>query len=275
MLFLRSNLLHSDQLSQPMNMKKTYLFLFAALFFASGCFSTTEDFTIEANGSGVYNMKMDMSGMFDMVDAMKDMAGEELDSSDRDMGLAALDQRMDTTIRLGTFTDTSSSLTPEEKSLLKDATMHMVMNKAQKKFVMDLRFPYSRLADVGKIMALSQKNGNMMGKMLGDAGNGEMPATPEFGSVFDYTFKDGLLEKKLNAEAYKKLKESPQFEQMSSAQAMLSEATMNSVIRLPRKAKKTEGAGVKLSDDGKTVTINGAFTDIFENPAALTFRVEY
>jgi hypothetical protein len=257
-------------------MKKIYFLLCAVLFFASGCFSTTEDFTIEANGSGVYNMKMDMSGMFDMIDAMKDMAGEELDSSERDMGLAALDQRMDTTIKLGTFTDTSSSLTAEEKSLMKDATMHMVMNKAQNKFVMDFHFPYSKLTDITKIMALSQKNGNIMGKVLGGSeGSTTMPETPEFGSIFDYTFKDGLLEKKLNAEAYKQLKESPQFGQISGAQSMLSEATMNSVIRLPRKAKKWEGTGVKLSDDGKTVTINGAFTDIFDNPNALTFRIEY
>lgn len=261
---------------QSIIMKKTYVLLIAVLFFGSGCFSTTEDFTIAANGSGVYNMKMDMSGMFDMMEAMKDMAGEEMDSSDMETGLAAMDQRMDTTIRLGTFTDTSTSLTAEEKSLMKDATMHMVMNKAQKKFLMDFHFPYSKLADISKIMALSQKNGSMMGKMMGGgAESSGMPAAPEFGSIFDYTFKDGLLEKKLNAEAYQKLKENPQFSQISGAQAMLGEATMNSVIHLPRKAKKTEGSGVKLSEDGKTVTINGALTDIFENPAALTFRVEY
>lgn len=255
-------------------MKKISCFLLAVLLFASGCFHTTEDFTVDASGSGVYAMKMDMSGMFEMMDAMKGMAGAETDTDG--MGMGDLDKAMDTTIRLGTFTDTSSKLTAEEKALMKDATMHMVMNKDQKKFVMDLRFPYQKLADVGRIMELSQKNGSMMGKVFGNGNNSDdMPAAPEFGSIFDYSFKDGLLEKKLDETAYKQMKESPQYSQISEAQAMLSEATVNSVIHLPRKAKKVAGAGAKLSEDGKTVTINGSFTDLFENPNALTFRIEY
>lgn len=257
-------------------MKKTCVILVAILLVASGCFSTTEDFTIGANGSGVYAMKMDMSGMFDMIEAMQAMAGDDAAGSEAlGKGLGSLDKNMDTVIRLGTFTDTSSTLTAAEKSLMKDATMRMVMNKAEKQFVLDLKFPYQKLDDVSKIMALSQKEGGTMGKIFGGGGNGEMPATPEFGGMFDYSFEEGLLQKKLNEAAYNQLKLSPQFEQMSEAKSMMESATMSSVIRLPRKAKKTEGSGITVSEDGKTVTVKGSFTDMFDNPNALTFRIEY
>lgn len=257
-------------------MKKTYGILIAILLIASGCFNTTEDFTISANGSGVYAMKMDMSGMFDMIEAMQAMAGDDSEGSEAlGKGLSSLDKNMDTVIRLGSFTDTATTLTAEEKNLMKDATMRMVMNKAEKQFVLDLKFPYQKLADVSKIMALSQKNGGTMGKMFGGGGNGEMPATPEFGGIFDYVFEDGLLQKKLNEAAYNQLKSSPQFEQMSEAKSMMESASMSSVIRLPRKAKKTEGTGITLSEDGRTVTVKGSFTDMFDNPKALTFRIEY
>lgn len=256
-------------------MKKMYCSLLAILLIASGCFHTTEDFTIKSNGSGVYAMKMDLSGMFDMLEAIKAMSGSDSLNEKADSPFAALGKSMDTVIHFSSFTDTASNLSPDEKVLMKDATMHMVMDEAKKKFVMDLQFPYKKPGDVKRIMDLSKNNGGLLGKALGGAGTEEMPPAPDFSSLFDYTFRDGLLEKKLNGEQYKNMQESPQFEQMKEGREMLGEATMNTVVRLPRKAKKAEGPGVKLSADGKTVSISASFTDLFDNPNALTFRIEY
>jgi hypothetical protein len=154
--------------------------------------------------------------------------------------------------------------------------MHMVMSKEQKKFQMDMRYPFKKMEDVEKIMALTQKNGNLMTKALGAPDNpAEQAATPDLNSYYDLTFKSGVIEKKVNAEKLKVFQDNPQFEQMKASSAMFGEAKISTVIRLPRKAKKTTGTGVKLSEDGKVITIAALLSDALEDPNALTFRIEY
>ena len=49
-------------------MKKLLLLLLVTSICLWGCLNSDEDVTINADGSGVYQNTMDMSGMFDMMD---------------------------------------------------------------------------------------------------------------------------------------------------------------------------------------------------------------
>lgn len=56
---------------------------------------------------------------------------------------------------------------------------------------------------------------------------------------------------------------------------MLEGIKFNTIIRLPRPAKKVSGSGVQLSADKKTLTLKGTMQDLFQNPEAFTYRIEY
>ena len=249
-------------------MKKLIPLLLTALLFTTGCLNTTEEITVQKDGSGMYGMTLDFSGLFDMIQAMQ---GADPSAEKKAM------QNMDTVIRFASFTDTSTKFTAAEKALLKNATIHMVMQEAQKKFVMEMRYPFKKMDDVEKIMELTQRSGSIMGKAMGapEMEGGEQPPTPDFNSYYDLTFKQGVIEKKVNQEKLKAFQDNPQFEQLKSSSAMFSEATISSVIRLPQKAKKATGPGVKISDGGKLVTVAASLADALEDPNTLTFRIEY
>ncbi len=248
--------------------------LLVVVITATGCFDIAEDFTVKADGSGTYAMKMDMGGMFDLLDAMQAMGGADSSGADKQSPFGELDKVMDTLIRFSSFTDTSTSLSAEQKTLLRNATMRMQMNPKEKQFVMNMQFPFSKMADLQQIMLLTQKNG-VMGKAFGGNDAAPVGEGPDFGSFYQYNVKDGLLEKKLDSAKHREAMNSEKFQQMAEAKGMMGEASMKTTIRLPRKVKKAEGAGVKVAADGQTITLNGSFTDMFDNPGALTFRVEY
>lgn len=176
-------------------MKKFLLVItltFTGLFF-TGCMETTEELTIAADGTGTYNVGMDMSGLFDLMDMMKGM----------DRSLNAPTQKieqMDTVIAMRDFTDTASHLTTEEKALMKDAKMKMKMNEAAKEFKMEMNFPFNKVSDVQKLMQLSQKSsgGNMLQNMLGnplgaESSNDQLPSVSNF---YDMVINNNLIEKK-------------------------------------------------------------------------------
>src|SRR5689334_5894110 len=94
-------------------------------FFFTGCLEINEDITVAKNGSGKYGMKMDMGELIEMVKSF--MPAEEMEK-------AQLDRARDTTILLKDYIDTTSSLTADQKKLLRDGSMHLNMNMAQKVF---------------------------------------------------------------------------------------------------------------------------------------------
>jgi len=247
-------------------MKKLCALLLAVLLFCTGCFNTTEEIAIQPNGSGVYGVTLDFSGIFDLLQSM---GGESSEA------MKELKQNRDTIIHFSSFTDTAKDLSKEEKALLRDATMRMIMQDSTKKFLMELKYPFKKLTDVERIMALARSNGNVLGKALGAKDAGPQPEMPNLNSYYDLTFRNGLIEKKVNAEKLKEFQSNPQYEQMKQASALLGDAMISSIIRLPKSAKKVEGANAKQSDGGKTITISASMADVLENPNALTFHIEY
>jgi hypothetical protein len=255
-------------------MKKFLLLIALTLttLFFTGCMETTEELTIAADGSGTYNVGMDMSGLFDMMDMMKSM-DTSINAETKKL------QQMDTVVALRDFTDTASHLSAEEKALLKNAKMKMKVNEAAKEFKMELNFPFTKISDVQKLMQLSQKSsgGNVMQNMLGnplgaEGGNEQMPGISSF---YDMVINGNVVERKLNKEKYSELQQNEQLKGAQMAGDMLESIKFNTVIRLPRPAKKVSGTRAQLSADKKTLTLKGNMQDLFQDPEALTYRIEY
>ena len=249
-------------------------FLLGLTLFLAGCYETTEELTINQDGSGSYNTTIDLSGLFQLFDTMKGMDSTLTISQNKGK------EKVDTTINMKDFSDTATNLTMEEKGLLRPATMKMVMDDEAKQFKLKMNFPFTQLGDVPKIIKLMQSKSasNTLGKMVlpGDmAGNGNTPKMPDYNSYFDVTFKPHLIERKLNVAKYKSLNQDLEQNGMEEGSDALSSIKMNTIIHLPAMAKSAVGEGVKLATDKKTVTISGTMEDLMKSPQKFSYRIEY
>lgn len=258
-------------------MRKTILALFAVLTLAfAGCFDTLEEITIAENGSGSYKTTVDMSGMFDMIEMMASM-----DTSAGEKQKIFGDKNFDSTINLNAYIDTATSLTAEQKRLMKNMVVRMVMSEADRKFVLGVNFPFANPDDLKKIMELNEggKGLSLLGKGLsGGALHGDeedKSGLSSMGNLFTWQFKNGMLERTLDEAKLAEIKNSNEVKSMGEAEDMLEKMTFKTIIRLPRPVTKMVGEGVTLSADKKTATLQYSLADIFAKPARLAYRIEY
>jgi hypothetical protein len=261
---------------------KRNLFCFLLLittFLFTGCFETTEELTVNENGSGTYHYALDFSGLFDVMDAMKAMDT----SSNSNMGFAK--GHKDTTIQLRDYTDTASSLTAAQKALYQKGTLHLVINEDQKQFNVTINLPYQKPGDLQKIVGLmgSDENGSLLSKLFkegntmgseGDAmGKGRLP---DLNSFYDLLVKKGSIERKLNKTKYDSAMQQYGGQiPLDQMQDMLSSVKLNTIIHLPHALKKVSGANATTSDDKKTVTVKGTLIDLFKAPEVFSYHIEY
>lgn len=257
-------------------MKKFFcLTAFCCLVFW-GCMDTTQDVTINADGSGVFKSSVNMSGMFDMLEMLKAM-----DTSSNEKLKTFGEKAVDTIINMKDIVDTSTTISAEEKRLLRLGTAHMQINPTDKVFIMTFSFPYKNFADLTEIFKLQQqgKSGlNLLGKDNQGLPGMEEEGAPPIGAmdkVFKYTWKDGLLERSIDKELMDKMIPDEQKDQMEQAGEMLDQMKLNMSFHLPRPVKSFTGERVKLSADKQTVTINASFKEMFESPKVLNYHIEY
>lgn len=260
-------------------MKRFFCFFLLSLtaIVFTGCFETTEDLTVNENGSGTYRYAMDLKGLFDMIDAMKAM------DTTGNMDTGFPNERKDTTIRLRDFTDTATTLTAEQKALYRNTTVNLLMDQTEKEFKVVMNMPFEKTGDVEKLMKLMSsdegsgvlsklfKNSKALGNESSSDNNGKMP---DLNNFYDFSVKKGSLERKLNKARYDSVMQ--QYGgQMDQMEEMLSSVKINTVIHLPHAAKKIAGTKAVLAADKKTVTINGSLADVFKTPEAFAYRIDY
>src|SRR5258705_13098934 len=126
-------------------MKKIFLLItLAVTLFLTGCFETTQEINLNADGSGTLSTTNDMSSIVGLL--------KQMDSKEKNkIG----DEAIDTIIALSTQVDSIENLTSEEKELLKKGTMHINMNLKDEKLSTNLRFPFASPAEIEKYNKLT------------------------------------------------------------------------------------------------------------------------
>ncbi len=259
-------------------MKKILSFLLASVTLVlAGYFETTEDVTINANGSGTYIVDMDMSGLFSILEMMKDADTTATANLQKSLG-----RDIDSVINMRDYTDTAKNISPEYKALMRNAKLHMLIKEKDQQLKMKMTFPFSKIDDIGKLAKLSRsgEGTNIIGKALQSNTN-----TPAFGggqadmsdlsNYYSLTYKNGLIERKINPEKVKELTASAAGSEKNEMMDMMASVKMNTVIHLPRAAKRVQGEKAKLSADKKTITVNNTAADLFGSAKAFDFRIEY
>ena len=236
----------------------------------AGCYESTQEITLNEDGSGTVSNTNDMSALIGMAKQMG--GGAEMEK----MGEKAIDS----TIIMDKGADSIPNLTPAERDLARKGTLQIKMNLKAEKFLTSLAFPFSSPSEIvaynklsGKIMAESMKS-QMSGGMPG--GNADqMPEPSSLDDYYTYEFSNGELKKKLNKEKYAGVESDEYLKGIKEAAGMGLAMKANYIINLPRPAKEAEGKGVKLSEDKKKVTISASIDDFFENPSLLEFKIKY
>ncbi|RTL58503.1 MAG: hypothetical protein EKK37_09210 [Sphingobacteriales bacterium] len=264
--------------------KLLYLFVTAFTLLFTACIDSEEKISLNEDGSGTYKITMDMSKMISMLSAF---GGDEKKKI----------EKKDTVIYFKDYADTSTTLTAEEKEIMRTGklTVNMDSEKGEMKIVIDalfkngsqLSYLRTNLQDmVGKTKAMDKLNDKKEDKSA-EEGTGGMDMTPKMGAPKNNVnpFKDYYEFKatanslwyvvKDKAAAMKALETNEDLQMMKKMAPMMGDMTFSTVIELPHSAKKVEGPNAKLSDDKKTVTVAATFKQIFANLDAMSFKVEY
>ena len=238
--------------------------------FLTGCLETTQEITLNDDGSGTISNTNDMGALIAMA---KQMGG----SGDMEK---LPQETIDSIIMLTQQADSIPNLTSEERELARKGTLRINMDMKSDKFSTKLSFPFS---SVSQIVLINKLSGKIMLETLKEKLSDEeapvpMDQMPEASSFDDYyrvEFSDGELTKKVNKEKYAGVESDEYLKGIKQAASMGLVMKATYIINLPRPATKADGKNVKLSEDKKKVTISVDIDDFFDDASSLEFKIKY
>lgn len=237
--------------------------------FLTGCLETTQEISLNEDGSGIIKNTSDMSALIGMAKQMG--GGGDMDKLPQDA--------IDSTISMTDGADSIPNLSPEEREMARKGKLRINMDMKNDKFLTTLSFPFSSPSQIATYNKLS---GKIMAETLKDqmAGGAQMPAgeMPEASSFDDYysiEFSNGELTKKVNKEKYAGAESDEYLKGIKQAASMGLVMKANYIINLPRPVTKAEGKNVKLSADKKQVTVSADIDDFFADASSLEFKIKY
>jgi hypothetical protein len=266
-------------------MKKISWLLFPVfLLIIPGCLDTVDETTINENGSGTFVHKDELGKLFSMLTAF---AGDDK--------MKELEQiKKDTTIYLKDVKDSVKHLNSAEIKLLESGVLKVNIDAEKELFSFTFSFPFSKPGDISSINDLLKKtknqimDGSMKNAMAQNKGadqkglfdkelsDGDMEVANS--SVNDYYityYQNGKLSRKVNKDKLARLDNDKGMTSLKEMSGMGVNPSMKTIIKLPKPVKKTEGKGIKLSDDKKTITIEATMDDFFEDASLLEYVIEY
>ena len=241
----------------------------------SGCFDTTEETTINEDGSGVVLTNIDMSALIKLA---KMAGGDEAKDIEK--------ISIDTLVKMSAYKDSIKNLTNDEKKVLENATMRTIMKPSDEKMMMIYTFPYANISELitinnvmKKVLDKSQETvmdkilqgGEEAEKIMGD----EEKSLPNLDNYFTYSYAKGKISKKLNKEKYAGVSNDKTLTSMQELGQLGVPMNMKTIFNLPRAITKAEGKGINLSADKKKITIETTLDDFFDNPALFEYEIEY
>lgn len=248
--------------------KMLFSLLTACSLFLVSCLETTQEISINEDGSGTASYTTDMSALIGMLKQMG--SGEDLKE---------MNQVLDSTISMNSIADSIPDLSDAERSLMKKGEMKINMDMKSEQFLTKLNFPFGQVTDIS---SLDQLSGKVVGEALKGQGgmnglteDGGSPQMSSFEEYFKTVYTNGRIEKTLIKEKYEQVGEDEFFKSMKEAAGMGLSMKANYIINLPRPASKAEGKGITLSEDKKKITIAVDMDDFFDEPAKFEYLIEY
>lgn len=246
-------------------MKRFLLLLVtSSLFFLTGCLEVLEDVYLNADGSGKYQITMDMSELFSdpMLKSIIDEQAKKEAGADADEPL-----EMDSIMY---FRDAPGfeKLSASEQTLIRGVNLEMSASESKEKMVITMNFPFTRLDELTKMGEVIQKldvekDGNGPGGMMGNGMFGTQGA--------QFALNKRVLTRLPMPDPAELLGQDE--ENLAMMKMFFQGATYTTVYHLPGKVKKTDIPNASV--DGKTVTVENSFLDIIEGKANLAGDIKF
>lgn len=254
-------------------MKRLLVSVFAICsLFLAGCLETTQEITLNEDGSGTVTNTNDMSTLIGLAKQMGGAA--ELEKSPI--------SSIDSSFSMEKGADSIPNLTAEERAIIRTGTMRIKANLKDEKFLTYLTFPFKKPSEISQFNRLSSKvmADAMKDQMEGGAGGGampmdQMPETSTFDDYYKFEFSNGELTRKVDKEKYAGVESDKYFEGLKQAAGMGLEMKATYIINLPRPAQKAEGKKLKLSEDKKKVTMTGTLDEFMSDASVFEFKIKY
>jgi hypothetical protein len=265
-----------------MKIKVAAALLVAITMFYFSCIDTEERIIVNKDNSGIYLVTLDMGNMLKMV---QQMGGNQNDS-------AKVPEKKDSTMYFKPFVDTSTTLTAEEKQMLRDGSLRLKVDEAANVMKIEIKLPFKNISDLPKLRANyvnAMNKVNMMNKLSSkgdsDSGEAEMPKDMSTANkslnpaqdAYTFTAAPGKISNKFtNKELFEsKISQDSTVQMLQQMSVMMGDMNYKTVFVLPRAVKKYAGNNAEISADKKTVTFHTTLTDLLNRPAAGEYEVEY
>ncbi len=263
---------------------------FISLTMFTGCIDIVEEIFLKKDGSGKYTMRMDMSGMLDMIammGAMEQGEGEEGEEENPMAAMGAMGEEMDTTVYLRDAAPEMKKQFADNPGFLDKVNIRTLMSKEDGKFYMDFNLGFKNMDDIeyfynnfDKVMASmgdDEEGAGGMGGMLGGMGGG---SSDLLGSgtqrPYDYNRKKcTLVRHNTQEEDAASMEEDMNEEDKQMMEMMFGNATYRTIYHLPGKVKNMSNSEATLSSDRKTVTIEGNFMDYIDGKLRLDNTIKF
>ncbi len=237
----------------------------------TACIQIDEVVDLKEDGSGTMQVHSDMGKMFEML---KSFAGEE------DLKKEGMDRAMDTTIYLKDLVDTSTSISAENKALLRNGVLDLKMNMKENLFRLDMNYPFKNLSDGNKLYTAINQNG-MMGNVLrgmnqgAPGGEEEGGGFDKIGTLYEVKMSKGEYSRTLIRARYDSLMNDPKVQESKGMMAMMGDMNMNLTVKLPRPAKSVSNSRATLSADKRTVSLKNDLMMALDSPQNLEIVIRY
>ena len=269
-------------LLEKKDMKKLLALGLAFLISFCSCLNTESETSINANGSGKFVAAIDLSEMMKMM-AGKNAKAEEF--------------VIDTVIHMKFYSDTASFLTAEQKRLVKDMQLKILMDVRDLdalKFRVSILTSFASLDDFNalndfmkqasydqlfdKAMKLPVFDDAKESDEEGKKSNDNIFATA-FPAFYRCTYSKGAIQCRLDAakkaEVMKELSAmgfDPQGEMESK---MFAAASFTNKLVLPAKPTKIEGSSWKQGASANELVQTGNLFDLYSNPEKYEYNILY
>ena len=251
-----------------------FALVFAFIGFVISCYEVNEEVVIKEDGSGVYESRIDMS---QLIELMQSFAGEE------ELTKNGLDKAIDTVVSMQTILDSADEATRKENAWMKDGKMFFKLNIKEKLFNIRMNIPYHTQQQLESLM---EGQGTLMkNSFSGLLKNNKQPEMEsdsseatfqDMVSLYDITLNNGLIKKEVDTAKYRQLMTRPQVSDIKQMAAQGMQMMYTTSFKLPRSVKSTGNHPLlKVSEDKRTVELRYNLLDIVNDPAKYSFTIEY
>lgn len=240
---------------------KKLLILTLPLLILTSC-QITEDVYFDKNGSGTYNLKIDMGNMAKM---MKGMAENDSIKSEKAL------EKKDTIILFADILkekeDSIENLSKEDRNFLKslkDAKMYVHLDEAKDEMFINYEIPFKKIEELTNIdrrLSLLNSYYKKDGKNMND----EIFPGYQFSYKFNKRGFHRIVKKKKGVED-KHAKQDAK---------MLGMIQYEIIYHFPYKVDKVSYKDALIGSDGKSLHIKVPFDSLVKNPKMLDFEVKF